>query len=537
MKYFFSFIIFSSFCANIFAQSIEKPGDYAFIQTIIVENTSPLVVLNLPKDFYINSRSSKFEDLRIFNKEGETLSFGNVPRYVTNKTTTEIIKTKIQPIWQNINQNVGKTSSQTTNINITVDSGLANKNKVSQQNQLSSDVSENIVKDNKNVVGNTTLKEKKLAFYIGEIFPDKTAIPKNFGGITAIYLIPKGSPENYAKRITIEVSNDRSNWVKLIDSDIYFVSERDYDGDGYRININKDSDKPYRYLRAFWDNSQDSAQIEIAEINVEILLNIYHHVVYTENFIAQVIKNPQQNPIIDDRDLIYKVYPAIKPQSVNLQIPENSQLTASLGFYYTREIAGKTAYRLTGNKVSRASDKAIYNNDNAQKYFNAFIESENFYYLKKENDWVLNKPIFNNEQNSLWVVRQESPAVNYRNLIMPENQLPQLVLQWEANPIFFIARGSPPYTLAYGKVVSGEYPQKSIAVYPNDISSEIVWASLGEVKKNINIDLDKEESLIQESQKKNTTIFWLILLLGVILMSFIAFILFRENRNSARSES
>lgn len=114
-----------------------------------------------------------------------------------------------------------------------------------------------------------------------------------------------------------------------------------------------------------------------------------------------------------------------------------------------------------------------------------------------------------------------------------EEQLPEIKVAWQPKKVLFMAQGKAPFTLAYGNPAVTRAQNSDLQGLINSLSDSGVNAdkvSLGEIVQG-NKRFSKED---QVNWKKY--VLWLLLILGTLLMAFMAWRLFQQMGSESKSD-
>lgn len=228
--------------------------------------------------------------------------------------------------------------------------------------------------------------------------------------INALKLTLPGGLKNYRARLILDVSDDLKHWDTVAQSEVSWLVNGNADAlssEGIEF-----ATQAVRYARLSWASG---TPIQFPRISAEAMV-----FATTEPPIEKLLLAPAPGRL--PNDLVYNAGVAIPVQKVGLQLSEKSAvLPVQLGSYVElpavngktegtwrfRPVVQSTFYRIEQDGVVRSSgDLALPDTHVAQ-----------------------------------WVLRSETPM----------DSKPLLRLSWQPSTLVFLATGSPPYTLVFGR--------------------------------------------------------------------------------------
>ena len=300
--------------------------------------------------------------------------------------------------------------------------------------------------------------------------------------IDSIDLDIKRNVEGYAKKIKLEYSQDLNHWVTLVNQAT--LTDLDY-GDHVLKNTHVIlPNKKAKYLRLIWLDESDDLVIDGIKAN----LNSQHHSIQ-QNWSTASLINTSENPKSYEFDTggIFTI------RQINIELPDDNTLI----------------------------DVKIKSRDDMKTKWVTQYKGV-FYKLKMKDTEVMSNPINIRPINHrYWQVELESrdgmgksaPIFNYA---------------WNANELYFLARGEPPFILAYGNASINDV-YKPPATLLNIIKQDSKTGMVAEAFAGQEI-LFKGESALKVKQELpwQRIILWVVLVMGVFVTGFMVFRLSRQ---------
>ena len=131
-----------------------------------------------------------------------------------------------------------------------------------------------------------------------------------------------------------------------------------------------------------------------------------------------------------------------------------------------------------------------------------------------------------------WVIRPQNPAATAQ---------PELGLSWQPATLVFLAGGTPPYSLNFGRndATSASQPLSQVAPgFGANELNQLEQAQAGELQTNaVSTAGDSAATQAASAARKRSFILWGVLLLGVVILCGMAWKLIRQmNADSGKEK-
>jgi hypothetical protein len=300
--------------------------------------------------------------------------------------------------------------------------------------------------------------------------------------ISSLELELTGAGDNYVKKFSIEQSKDLVNWRGFLNNGA--LTRLQYGG--HQLQFNRITLPQYRdkYLRFLWHDASDGIQIS----------TIYAIIKSTEKKANQSWQS-SKGIVVDEKPQVYEF-------DIGASFPINS---------FNIELAG-TNTLIEGQLKSRLDSSSKW----VQRYRGLF------YNLQVEGNRIQNDVIsLSTVDDRYW--RLEVNTDDGMGGIPPKFHF-----AWTGHSLFFLARGSGPFTLAYGsgKAEPTERPVESLLnVLNNKSQKNFVGTAYVSRSYELSGDAAKDRHFDISWQR---TILWFILASGVFILGFMALRLLQQ---------
>jgi hypothetical protein len=293
--------------------------------------------------------------------------------------------------------------------------------------------------------------------------------------VSSLTLTPPPDVRNYSAALIVEASNDLQDWQPLAETMVsWLVNGRGESVSSNRITFPAQS---FRYARVRW---ADGNPAEFAAVTAQV---------------SQVQDTPQQWDAVTltarragtGQDLIYTAPIAVPAERVGVVLREqNVVLPVSIGRYVQRSadvtdfmpLASATFYRLNQNGSARiAGDVAIPETHLAQ-----------------------------------WVLRPKGGA----------SDPPDLRLRWRPATLVFVAGGTPPYVLAFGRTGATSTRLSVDQVAPGFGVQDLARLETARIGQLVEQHADATNEAPAATAQRRVAWLWALLLCGVGALAWMA---------------
>ena len=296
----------------------------------------------------------------------------------------------------------------------------------------------------------------------------------------------KGLESGYAKAFRLDYSNDLNQWQTLVDhATLTDVKYGQYALKNTRVKLPQ---KNIKYIRFSWLGDVGALAITSVKAN-------FKEEYLSENQYWSTSRLINKN--IDEATYVFDTGGVFNIEQINIELPKDNTLIDVI-------------------IESRADDNSTW-----KERFNGV-----FYKLYFEELELTGKPVsVSSTKDRYWQIRfQSTDGIG--------NVEPILKYAWRPNYLYFLARGSAPYTLAYGNAnttSNNHVSSRLMNVLKQDISNEMVGlAKIGEEKV-----LKGESALVvHKTLPWQRIALWAILIIGVIVIATMVIRLVRNMGNT-----
>ena len=378
-----------------------------------------------------------------------------------------------------IRQQESKTTEQTTRLELPFFPLQSNKN-----SSNGDDLDIRIADDGKIINiqykgADTSTNQESIKRYVIDLSSVKQNIDKLEFDIS-------GNEDGYLKRVTLESSDDLNTWRRIINNAT--LSELDYANHSLKKNAIDINNDDYKYLRFTWVDDPEGLQLNAIRAMLTSVSRERQKIWWAVDG-----KRSEKNENIIEFD----TGGVLPIEEINILLPEDNTL-------------------IEGTLRSRNDEKA----DWRTQYTGLF------YKLNMKGTQLEQEPFhIRTTTDRYWQLEvKEKDSVG--------NELPQLKFAWQPDELYFLARGTGPYTLAYGNA-DAEAPAKPIdalmRVLSEDQESDLVQqATLGN-----QISLKGIEALQPDRKIPwQRILLWSVLIIGVLIIATMSVRLFRQINHS-----
>lgn len=324
---------------------------------------------------------------------------------------------------------------------------------------------------------------------------DLRGIAQASAPVTALTLTLPPGTNNYSAQLALEVSDDLQEWDEIGVASVSWL----LNSQGASVTRNRIafSPQPLRFARLRWIEGKP---IEFATITAETVAQ--RHV--PEHWESMVL---QAAPAEPGADLVYAAPPALPVQSIGLELQgENVVMPVVVG-QYRKSPDGSPAGQATIRLQPVAKTTFYQLTQNGQRRVSGDI----------------NVPLTHAAQ---WVVRPQTTVQGK----------PGLRLRWKPASMVFVAGGTPPYRLAFGRdgAKSAQVPLNQVA--PGFSVSELAMleqAIAGEPLQQQGSTQRGSADEARDGSRKRMLWLWILLIGGVAVLALMAWKLVHQMKEGS----
>ena len=452
----------------------DTPADYSHALSLQVSGKQGVVGVRLPQAVYLNARTASLDDVRVFDAKGvvQPYALHRPPTATAAQRTTRAAN--VFPVRAKDRQSTG-----TPSIDIDI--------------QTRPDGSVMSVQAH---AGKSTTDDAVLDSLILDFGPmdngSETALASTSARIEALrFSTPKDQP-NYTAQVWLETSNDLKKWSAIGAAELGWLSN-----DSAQTLANdrlEFSPQAFRYARLTWRRGEPAL---FSSIQADVVIRQS-----AEPFRETLWLKPV--PGIQTGDLVYKAGIAVPVEQISLKLSEpNIVYPVTLGAYVERPSrqAGKTT-------------EWVFQPRTQATFYQISQDGE----ARRSGALTIN-PVHQKD----WVIRPLNGATTAQ---------PELGLAWQPATLIFLAGGTPPYSLRFGRSDANPASQPLSRVAPgfslnelNTLESAQVGALQSSNSSTAGASAAAEAGL---SARNRTFILWGVLLLGVVVLGGMAWRLVRQ---------
>lgn len=474
-------IAISGLCASLPAMAASPEAsvsdtvqDYTHALPLSVSGKQGVVGFRLPQEVYLSARSAGLDDLRVFDASGARVPFAvHVPPQ-QERIQRSALPVKVFPVRSN-RQHAQSGDGFDLDIRTAPDGTLLSVKTRSGKK--------------------ATPGEADTASLAGLVLDVRQAGQTDAAPLPRIealrFTLPPGRT-TYSAQVWLEVSDNLKQWDRIGTAELsWLVNSETQTLANDRLEFEARS---FRYARITWRNGEP---IQFGAITAESV---------DQDGAAPVLEKLLLQPSAgkEAQDLVYQAGIAIPVEKAGLQFTEaNIVLPAALGSY--REIPGRQIGQPTTWRFEPLTRTTFYQiTQDGQR--------------RHSGDVAI--PLTHQAQ---WVLRPDAPTTGK----------PVLSLSWQAATLVFLASGSGPYTLAFGRDKVKPAALSLTQVAPGFSVQELgklEQASAGVLRVQAGAGPKEESSALAAATSAQTRmlILWGVLLLGVAVLGVMGWKLFRQ---------
>ena len=440
----------------------DTPADYAYALPLQVSGRQGVVAYTLPLSVYLKARTAGLYDLRVFDAQDKPQPFA---LHRPSPETPALRSTKTAAIFPVR----GLASSAST---------LAPALAFDIQTRTDG----SIVSVQAHAGNAAEVGDKLSALILDFGVADDSRPPR----IEALRFAPPAGQTNYSAQVWLEASQDLKTWQAIGAAELsWLANDSGQTLANDRLEI---SPQAFRYARLTWRRGTPAA---FAEIHAETVARGERQVARETLWLK-----PQAGR--QAGDLVFTAGIALPVEQISLNFSEaNIVYPLTLGTYVERP--------------------AVRGGKDSEWVFAARMRAS-FYQITQDGETRRSGPLtIGAGHQTEWVIRPQgsAPAVQ-----------PELGLSWQPTTLVFLAGGTPPYTLSFGRhdAQSGARPLAEVApgFKPTEIT-QLEQAQAGELRQ---IQADTVTASAAEeatrAARQRSYILWGVLLAGVAVLGILA---------------
>lgn len=465
------FLLLSSGAASSTAFGADRPGDYTHAIPLTVSGRQAVVRLRLPPAVYLHARSAELADLRLFDASGAALPFALVdaagPAQESRTTTAVAVFPVRMPAQaaQGLPQGLQiRTADDGTVISVVAPPARAAPGQAA-------DALASLVLD---------LHAPAQA---GAPSARSAAAEAAAAPVTALsFTLPPGVA-SYSARVALDASDDLQAWEPVAQGALsWLVNDRGERVGRHRIEFDA---QPMRYARLRW---LDGEPLEFAAVAAERV----RRSAPPQERDSIVLQGQRAG---SGPDLVYAAPPALPVQALGLALHGNNVVLPVLIGQY-RQLPGRDP----------GSDLRV-------------LVNTTFFQLTQDGRQRMSADVeLAPVHAAQWVLRPQAPLA----------QLPELRLRWQPATLVFVAGGTAPYTLAFGRdgVSSSQVPIGRIA--PGFSAGEVAALEPAQAGAPVQQRTPLGAGAEQGAAWRRRALLWGLLLVGVGVLALMAWRLARQ---------
>ena len=449
----------------------DTPGDYTHSLPLQISGTQGVVSLQLPQVVYLNAQMGTLADLRVFDAKGVLQPFALYRPSPPDQIQRTTLSASVFPVHA---QNLPASGNQPFDLAV--------------QTHPDGSVASVQVHSNKSAE-DAPLKSLILDFGAWQTQSDETQSRTAY--IEALRFDAPPNQANYIAEVWLETSNDLKSWKTAGAAELSWLSNEDAQ---MLANDRLDfSPQRFRYARLNWRRGEP---VQFARIQAELAVQQNSPPVRETLWLA-----PSSGK--QAGDLVYKTSPALPVEQVDIRLNEaNTVYPMMLGSYTERTI----------RKGNRRESETVFQP----------LTRVTFYQITQDGETRHSSPLsIGRAHRSEWVVRPHNPGSTIQ---------PELGLSWQPATLIFLASGTPPYSLHFGRANAQTASQSLSQVAPGFSPHEInrlEKATAGELQVHAASASPNADDADQAAITR-TIVLWGALLLGVAALGIMAWQLVRQ---------
>ena len=446
-------------------EKTDKPSDYSFSAPLQISGKQGVVGVRVPQAVYLNVKTARLDDVRVFDANGVAQPFSIQRPQPETRTQRTLQAVSVFPI----------RSSATPN----AESGIELDIRTGSDGKVIS------VRTNNDSPAETASSSDLLSGLILDFGAQDESTETVAAQIAALHFAAPENKPNYNAEVWLEISKDLKTWETIGAADIgWLTNDNAQTLSNDRLEFHPFSRQAFRYARLTWRKGDP---VLFPAIEAEQLA-----VKPTEAQRETLWIKPAAGKI--GSDLAYPAGIGLPVDQVSLKLSEpNVVFPMTLGKYVERPS------RITGKKT--------------EWVFQPIVRST-FYQIEQNEQTRRSGPLtIGLTQQQEWVIRPQNASATAK---------PELGLSWQPDTLVFLAGGTPPYRIFFGRADATPANQPLAQVAPGFSSSELKqleMAKLGEVQTmNAKIAGESASELASQAARNRRLALWSLLILGVLVL-------------------
>ncbi|MBF0230420.1 MAG: DUF3999 domain-containing protein [Desulfamplus sp.] len=435
-KYIFLILLFATTSDSVYCESLS-PKNFAYGFTLNVNGDSPIYKMELPEAVYQGVLRQDLGDIRIFNSSGEIVP--HLLRSTDILDSSDMLRND-EALSIELQEPISKKQIENSNKQTDIPFfPLYNENRSGKIGDLSMSIIQNkdgtIIRVDSSKQQEIISKNDKITGYLFDM--------SNFKPYPlSVELEWVGGGDNFVLNVELKGSNDLTQWNFVSNNSI---AKLKFGGNAiYQNQISFDEKSLYRYLRLSWlSGEQDSTKSDAQLLSVKAIFPKAELKRKREWREITGSFSKTNNMIVDFDSGGY--FPV---DAVQIKFHQSNSIIRA-------EIQSSKANNNSSQSISRLSNtinNSNYNYLDANNRDNVWqYRCEGIFYSLKVGGVISNQ--ISNEiftfpitSDRFWRIKISEDGAGVAGAVYP----PILKIGWRPHEILFVARGNPPYTLAYG---------------------------------------------------------------------------------------
>ena len=451
----------------------DTPADYAYALPLQISGKQGVLALRLPQDVYLRARTAGLDDLRVFDDKGIAQPYALYRPSPERQVKRDLLAANIFPVRSALRMAAGDPAID-----------------VDIQTRPDGSVKSVRAHTGKGQAGDATaLVSLILDFGVAAKGSDDRP-----ARIEALRFTAPKNRDNYSAEVWLETSDDLKRWQTVGAADLRWLSN-----DSAQTLANDRLEftaRAFRYARVTWRRGEPTA---FPAIDAELVTPQD-----SEPLRETLWVKPR--PGKQAGDLVYPAGIAVPVEQVSLRLSEaNIVYPMAIGYYVERP----------SRNLSQSSEWIFQPQARAT-----------FYQISQDGETRRSGALtIGPAHHAEWVIRPQNVAATAQ---------PDLGLAWQPATLVFLAGGTPPYALSFGRGDATPASQPLAQVAPGFTARELnqlEQAQAGELQAGG--AAAGERTTTGLSARHRTFILWGVLLLGLIILGTMAWRLIRQMKAGA----
>lgn len=466
----------------------DVPSDYAFSLPLQISGKQGVVGLRLPQAVYLNAQTAHLDDLRVFDAKGVAQPFSLQRPRAEVQTQRSYHRVSVFPV-----RSRAKLSAD-SGIELDIRTG-ADGNVISVRTTGES-ASDNNAPEQAPADG-------PLSGLVLDLGAPISATRTDGEKISALRFTPPPDITSYNAEVWLETSKDLRTWEAVGAAIIGWLTNDDAQTlANDRLEFTPINPQTHRYARLTWRKGDPLAFQAIEAERVAVRPDeVQRETLWVKATTGKI-----------GSDLAYPASIALPVDQITLRLNEpNIVFPMTLGRYVERPS------RVTGRKT--------------EWVFQPMLRST-FFQIEQDAQTRRSGPLtIDLTHMSEWIIRPQNAAATAR---------PELGLSWQAATLVFLAGGTPPYRLYFGRAdaVPGSQPLAQVAPgFSTDELKRLEMASLGDIQKTNGGNAGETVAELAEKAARNRQLaLWSLLLVGVLVLAGMTWRLIQQMKAKAQDK-